>query len=108
MKLEIPTVEIKPNKKSIYYPPFLKLWIGFSRFERMKKFLLILSLLFSCNHNTEECFCTEEYNPVCAGYNQYSNPCKAKCDGFENSEITILLTQEEINTGMLVEVNCSI
>ena len=64
----------------------------------MKKFLLILSLLFSCNHNTEECFCTEEYNPVCAGYNQYSNPCKAQCDGFENSEITILLTQEEISS----------
>lgn len=74
----------------------------------MKKFLLILPFLFSCNHNTEECFCTEEYNPVCAGNNQYSNPCKAQCDGFENSEITILLTQEEINSGMLVEVNCSI
>lgn len=74
----------------------------------MKKLLLILPFLLSCNQSTEDCFCTDEYNPVCAVDNQYSNPCNAKCAGYEDSEITIILTQEEIESGILVEVDCTI
>ena len=75
----------------------------------MKIFLLIvfLSLSFSCK-SEEVCICTEEYNPVCAGDNQYRNPCFAKCDGYKDSEITMLLSQEEIDTGILITVDCSI
>ena len=75
----------------------------------MKKLLLIvfLSLTFSCK-SEEVCICTEVYNPVCAGDNQYRNPCFAKCDSYKDSEITILLSQEEINTGILISVDCSI
>ncbi len=75
----------------------------------MKIFLLIvfLSLSFSCK-SEEVCICTEEYNPVCAGDNQYRNPCFAKCDGYKDSEISVLLSQEEIDTGILITVDCSI
>ena len=75
----------------------------------MKIFLLIvfLSLSFSCK-SEEVCICTEEYNPVCACDNQYRNPCFAKCDGYKDSEISVLLSQEEIDTGILITVDCSI
>ena len=66
-------------------------------------------MFFSCKMNQEEpCYCTEEYRPVCAGGNQYSNKCKAKFEGFNENEILEILTQEELDTVMLVEVNCSL
>lgn len=75
----------------------------------MKKLILIVVLtsIFSCK-SEEICICTEEYNPVCSGDNKYSNPCFAKCDGYKDSEITVLLTQEEIATGILISVDCSL
>ena len=75
----------------------------------MKKILLlvIITSIYCCKSG-EICICTKEYNPVCAGDNQYSNPCLAKCDGYKNSEITVLLSQEEIETGILIEVDCSL
>ena len=75
----------------------------------MKIFYLIVFLIsiFSCK-SEEICICTEEYNPVCAGDNQYRNPCFAKCDGYKDSKITVLLSQEEIDTGILIEVDCSL
>ena len=75
----------------------------------MKKILLlaILISIFSCK-SEEICACTKEYNPVCAGDNQYSNPCLAKCDGYKDSEITVLLLQEENETGILISVDCSV
>ena len=75
----------------------------------MKIFLLIVFLSLSFSWKSEEvCICTEEYNPVCAGDNQYRNPCFAKCDGYKDSEISVLLSQEEIDTGILITVDCSI
>ena len=75
----------------------------------MKKHFLIVVLtsIFSCK-SEEICTCTEEYKPVCAGDNQYRNPCFAKCDGYKDSEIIILLSQEEIEIGMLISVDCSL
>ena len=75
----------------------------------MKKHFLIVVLtsIFSCK-SEEICTCTEEYNPVCAGDNQYRNHCFAKCDGYKDSEIIILLSQEEIEIGMLISVDCSL
>jgi len=75
----------------------------------MKNLLLITILIFAlCCESEVNCICTDEYNPVCAGDNQYRNPCNAKCDGYKDSEITILLTQEEIETGILISVDCSV
>lgn len=73
-----------------------------------KRGLFIGFLLFiSCTE--DECLCTEEYMPVCAGGVQYSNVCKATCAGFEESEIsTIQIPQEEIDRGILVSVDCSL
>jgi hypothetical protein len=75
----------------------------------MKKHFLIVILtsIFSCK-SEEICTCTDEYNQVCAGDNQYRNPCFAKCDGYKDSEITVLLSQEEIDTGILIDVGCSL
>jgi hypothetical protein len=75
----------------------------------MKKHFLIVVLtsIFSCK-SEEICTCTDKYNPVCARDNQYRNPCFAKCDGYKDSEITVLLSQEEIDTGILIEVDCSL
>jgi hypothetical protein len=75
----------------------------------MKKLLLIVITItiFSCK-SEEICICTEEYNPVCAGDSQYSNPCFAKCDGYKDPEITVLLSKEEIETGILISVDCSL
>ncbi len=56
----------------------------------MKKLLLILPFIFSCNQNTEDCFCTEEYIRVCAGGVEYSNFCKATCEGYSEDEITTI------------------
>ena len=72
--------------------------------------LIVVFVSFSLLHCSREvdCVCTEEYNPVCAGDTQYRNPCLAKCDGHKESEITILLTQELIDTGILVSVDCSL
>ena len=64
-------------------------------------------MLFSCKMNQDEpCFYTEEYRPVCTGGNQYSNKCKAKCEGFNENEISEILTQEKLDTGVQVKVNC--
>ena len=75
----------------------------------MKKHFLIVVLtsIFSCK-SEEICTWTDEYNPVCAGDNQYRNPCFAKCNGYKDSEITVLLSQEEIETGILISVDCSL
>jgi len=75
----------------------------------MKKILLlvILTSIYCCK-SEEIGICTEEYNPVCAGDNQYRNPCLAKYDGYKDSEITVLLSQEDIETGILIEVDCSL
>lgn len=70
-------------------------------------FIAIAIITLSCK-SEEICICTKEYNPVCAGDNQYSNPCLAKCDGYKDSEITVLLSQEEVDTGMLISVDCSL
>ena len=56
----------------------------------------------------ETCICTKEYNPVCAGDIQYANSCLARCDGFKNSDISFLLSKEEIETGILISVDCSL
>jgi len=62
----------------------------------------------SCKKETNtSCVCPEVYNPVCAGDNQYRNPCEAHCKGFYDDAITILLTQEEIDSGLLISVDCS-
>ena len=75
----------------------------------MKKllFIIITTTALSCKSEVI-CICSEEYNPVCAGDNQYRNPCFAKCDGYKDSEITVLLSQEEIDTGILISVDCSL
>lgn len=44
----------------------------------------------------EVCACTRGYNPVCAGDNQYPNTCLAMCYGDKDSDITFLLTKDEI------------
>jgi len=75
---------------------------------RLVAFACFIILIFSCKKKeTPPCVCTEDYNPVCAGGNQFPNPCAALCEGFEEDELTYLLTQEQINTGLLVEVDCS-
>lgn len=52
--------------------------------------------------------CTKEYNPVCAGDIQYANSCLARCDGHKDSDISFLLSKEEIQTGILISVDCSL
>ena len=76
----------------------------------MKRFfwLLILFIAACKQQDSTACICTSEYNPVCAGDLQYTNPCKAKCDGYKDSQISILLTEEQIAAGMMVSVDCSI
>ena len=76
----------------------------------MKKFsFLLLLFVVACKKQTiTECVFTNEYNPVCAGDNQYPNPCTAKCDGYKDSQISILLAEEQIAAGMMVSVDCSI
>ena len=55
--------------------------------------LLILVSVFvlccsSSGENKEDCFCTEEYVPVCANGIIFSNTCHAKCEGYKDDEIT--------------------
>ena len=74
------------------------------------RLLLIGLLLFiSCADKEDPCFCTEEYMPVCAGGEQYSNFCKATCAGYSEDEISVIeIPQEEIDRGILISVDCSL
>jgi len=72
-------------------------------------FILLLLFVVACKkQNNTDCLCTNEYNPVYAGENQYPNSCTAKCDGYMDSQITFLLTQEQNTSGILVSVDCLI
>ena len=69
--------------------------------------LVVVTSIYCCKLK-KFCICTEKYNPVCAGDNQYRNPCFAKCNGYKDSEIIALLSEEEIETGILISVDCSL
>lgn len=68
-------------------------------------FCVFLTQCKKKNEPLEDCLCIEIYAPVCAGGQQYSNVCKAQCDGFTENEIIPIEIPEE---GMIVEVNCSL
>ena len=70
------------------------------------RLLLILIIVFLVCKQDEFCFCTKEFNPVSAVDNQYANTCLAKCDGYKDSDITFLLSNEEIETGILISTVC--
>ena len=65
-------------------------------------------LVYGCKKNDDKtCMCTHTYNPVCAGVTQYRNPCMASCAGHDADDIRLLLTAEEIASGILISVDCS-
>lgn len=74
---------------------------------KIRLFLILIIVFLSCKQD-EVCFCTKEYKPVCVGDNQYANTCLAKCDGYKDSDLTFLLSKEEIETGILISTDCSL
>ena len=56
----------------------------------------LVLLFFSCKKQQQEpCLCTKEYRPVCAGGQQFSNPCLAECAGYDPDEIVALGDTEQ-------------
>ena len=75
---------------------------------RALQFSLLILLFLGCKKQKDTpCVCTREYKPVCAGDTQYANPCMARCAGYKTAEMTFILTQAQIDSGMLVSVDCS-
>lgn len=81
---------------------------AFARRVIIQSIITVLFLISCRSVKDDTCLCTDTYNPVCAGNTQFRNSCLAACEGYPPKEIRILLSQDEIDTGMLVSVDCSL